>query len=334
MNRRNRTIIALFIGILLSGIALYSVFRWSGWDELQAALSDIEPQFILLASVVFIISMFTRAACWHTLLERSVSYGRVVAVLNEGYLLNNVLPWRLGEIGKAVIMGSQEGMSILRALSTIFVERSYDLFIALALLIGLLPLAAGIDTGVTSFLMIGGFLVLILVFLWIAVKRPAWIDSVLGRLPGGMSRWGPYWERFREGLSALENTRSFLISFGWLALSWFLAGWVYWLALRAVTPEPELSWAFFMLPVTLLGSAIPSVPGYIGVFEAAGVLALTVFGVSGGEALAATLLLHGMIYVMTTVFGAIALSTEGQTLTGIYRDIQQWMANPSNRHLE
>ena len=179
MNRRNRTLIALFIGILLSGIALYSVFRWSGWDELQAAFTDIEPKFLLLAVVVFIVSMFTRAACWHTLLEKSISYGRVVAVLNEGYLLNKILPWRLGEIGKAVIMGSQEGMSILRALSTIFVERSYDLFIALALLVGLLPLAAGIDTGVTSFILIGGFLALILVFLWVAVKRPAWIDSVL-----------------------------------------------------------------------------------------------------------------------------------------------------------
>ncbi len=334
MNRRNRTIFALFIGILLSGIALYSVFRWSGWDELQAALGDIEPQFLLFAGVVLIISMFARAACWHTLLEKSVSYGRVVAVLNEGYLLNNILPWRLGELGRAVIMGSQEGMSILRALSTIFVERSYDLFLALALLVGLLPLAAGIDSGLTSFVLIGCFLALMLVFLWIAVKRPAWIDTVLERLPGGMSRWGAYWERFREGFSALEKTRSFLISFGWLAFSWFLAGFVYWLVLRAVTPEPELSWAFFMLPVTLLGSAIPSVPGYIGVFEASGVLALTVFGVSGGEALAATLLLHGMIYVMTTVFGAIALSTEGKTLTVIYSDIQQWMADPSTRHLK
>jgi len=334
MNRRNQTAIALGVGILLSGIALYTVFRWAGWDELQAAFQDIEPRFLLLASVVFIISMFTRAACWHTLLEQSVTFGRVVAVLNEGYLLNNILPWRLGELGKAVIMGSQEGMSILRALSTIFVERSYDIFLALALLVGLLPLAAGINTGMTSFMFIGGLFALILLFFSIAIKRPAWIDSFLSKLPGGMNRWGPYWERFREGFRALENTRSFLISFGWLAFSWFLAGWVYWLALRAITPEAEVSWAFFMLPVTLLGSAIPSVPGYIGVFEAAGVLALTVFGVSGGEALAATLLLHGMIYVMTTVFGAIALTTEGKTLAGIYRDIQRWMSNPSTRPLD
>jgi uncharacterized membrane protein YbhN (UPF0104 family) len=76
--------------------------------------------------------------------------------------------------------------------------------------------------------------------------------------------------------------------------------------------------------VTLLGGAIPSTPGYLGVFEAAGVLALSTFGVLESEALAVTLLLHGIVYILGSGFGLIAMLREGETISSLSRRLSTW----------
>ena len=86
-----------------------------------------------------------------------------------------------------------------------------------------------------------------------------------------------------------------------------------------------------MLPVTLLGGAIPSTPGYLGVYEAAGVLALTTFGVAESQALAATLLLHGIVYILGSGFGLIALSREGETIASLARRVLSWRQANTNK---
>ncbi len=64
-------------------------------------------------------------------------------------------------------------------------------------------------------------------------------------------------------------------------------------------------------------------------FEAAGVLALSVFGVPRGDALAASLLIHGIVYIVGSLLGAIAMAREGDTLAGIYRQIRNRFATSS-----
>lgn len=118
-----------------------------------------------------------------------------------------------------------------------------------------------------------------------------------------------------------------------MALSWGLAGLEYWFVIRSLFPQAELIWAYFMLPVTLLGVAVPSSPGFIGIFEAAGVFALSVFGVPKDRALAAALVLHGIVFVIGSGLGALALVGDGETLTGLYREAQGWLAAKSPRQV-
>jgi uncharacterized membrane protein YbhN (UPF0104 family) len=160
------------------------------------------------------------------------------------------------------------------------------------------------------------------VVVWFLLRESAWIQSLFRHLPGDASRWEGIWERIQRGFMVLREPDRFLRSISWLGLSWFLAGIQYWLVLNAVVPHASLLWAYFMLTVTLLGIAVPSSPGFIGVFEAAGVLALSVFDVPRGDALAASLLIHGIVYILGSVLGAIAMTREGETLMGIYRQIR------------
>ena len=333
MTRNSRRFLVLLVGILISAAALYLILRWVGWGPLLAALKRMDVRFLLLAVVVYLTSMLARAAAWQTIQNNRYRFGRVLAALNEGYLLNNILPWRLGEVGRAVLLGRRSGGSILSVLSSIFVERLFDLALALGLLFALLPLVAGIPNVPRTGSTIAVILILIITVLWLLVRKPEWIESFISRLPGGGKRWMPSWERVRQGLQALQDPRLLFTSLFWMVLTWALAGVEYWLVMKALIPEAEWTWAFFMLTITLLGGAIPSSPGYFGVFEAAGVLALSAFNVPKAEALAVSLTIHGMVYSIGSLFGLIALLNEGETISVLYKDVRSWLSTGSKQQV-
>ncbi len=314
---QRRTSLGLVIGAGISLTALILVIRWAGWTELISALGDVQWTLFGVAVLVFLLSMLARALSWRSLLQDQYPLLRVLAVLNEGYLINHVLPWRLGEVGRAVLLAGKGNDSILRVLSSILVERMYDLFFALVFLALLLPEAAGLEGLTRNALFIAAILALAITVLVIFVKRPEWMRAIISRLPGPRARLLSLWEQMQVGLVALRDLRIFIRSFGWMLTSWVLAAFEYGLVLKAVIPDASIHWAFFMLPVTLLGGAIPSTPGYLGVYEAAGVLALSIFGVPESQALAVTLLLHGIVYILGSGFGLIALTSEGETITGL-----------------
>ncbi len=329
MNVRRRRVLGLLIGLGISILALVLTLRWAGLRSLKEALLRVDVRFLSVAVLVYLISMVWRAACWRILLGEKQSIWRVLAALNQGYLLNNILPWRMGELGRAILLGRRPDMSVQGVLSSIVVERLYDITIALTLFVVLFPIAVGVSGVFRSAIMGATILTMAILALWLVLQRPLWVVKVLNRLPGGMGRWEHHWNRFREGLQALRNPRTFIVSFLWLVGSWFFAGLLYWFAIRSLVLNAELLWAFFMLTVTMLGVAVPSSPGFIGVFEASGVLALSVFDVPGDQALAATLVLHAIIYLISSGLGAIAMIGEGETLTGLYRDLRSWVSMAS-----
>lgn len=322
---RRTSLIGVVIGLVISGLALAGVLSWAGWKPVLAALQQIEPVYLLLAVGVFLVSMLARGVAWWLLLTRSVSLGRTLATLNEGYLLNNLLPWRLGELGRAVLLGRQPGMSTLRVLSTIVIERTYDIILGTTLLLAMLPVVLRLDWASRAAAIWGGAVLLALFVLWLLVHYAGSIEGWIGMRFPNPQVWQARWHRVHSGLAALESPSLLIGSFSAMALSWILAGVVYWLVLRSVHPAPGWSWAYLMLAATALGAAVPAAPGSIGVFEAAAVAALSAFGVPAGTALAAALVLHAMVYVITVGIGAVALVRDGSTLQGIYQDVVGWI---------
>ena len=321
--------IGLLIGQLVSGLALVLVLRWAGWGPLREALLGVRPGYLLLGLGVFLASMMARVACWKVLIGRPVGFPRVLAALNEGYLLNNVLPWRMGELGRAILLGRQPGLSAPLVLSTIVLERLYDMILAVGLMLVLLPLASGAVWAARAAWLGAAAVAVALASVWLALKRPQTVEGLLTRLPGPTAAWQRLWGSFQEGLAVLKTPRRLLLSFAWMAVSWGLAIVEYWLVLRSILPAVQPLWAGFMLAATLLGVAVPSLPGYVGVFEAAGVAALSVFGVPADQGLAAALVLHGMVYSVASLIGAVALVLDGETLTGLFDQARTYLSRPA-----
>ena len=126
-------------GLVISAIAILLLIRFSNWQGVIEVLTLMDLNWFAAAIIFYLLGMVMRALSWKTLLQNKASYGRVFLTLNEGYLLNNIFPFRLGELGRAVLLSQATGLSAFFVLSTISIERAYDVAIAAGLLLATLP---------------------------------------------------------------------------------------------------------------------------------------------------------------------------------------------------
>ena len=113
-------------GLIISAIAILLLIGFSDWQGIINAISGIRIGWLIPAILFFLVSIGLRAYSWMILLQKKAKYGRVFITLNEGYLLNNVFPFRLGELGRAYLLSDSTKMSGFFVLSTIVIERIYD----------------------------------------------------------------------------------------------------------------------------------------------------------------------------------------------------------------
>ncbi len=108
-------------GAIISLIALVTVFRLASWNDLKLAFSTIQPLYLLVAVVISIVSLGTRALAWRVLLKYRATFKQSFFIICEGYFLNYILPLRAGEVGRAVFMGETSGLGPFHVLSTIVI---------------------------------------------------------------------------------------------------------------------------------------------------------------------------------------------------------------------
>lgn len=312
-------------GLLVSAVVLLVLFRLFDWRDVVAALRQGDPRFILLALPFYLLSYLMRSLAWRTILQETAPLRDVFLTMHSGYLLNNVLPFRLGEVGRAYLLGRTLGF--WRVFSTILIERAFDMILAASLLLGTLPFVlVDSDAGWTA-LAIGGVVLLGLLAFYLLARYREWALATFERLG---ARWPLVLRLGRErldafltGLSALTSPSRFLRVLAWMLLSWAMAVMVQWMVLRAFYPAAAPLHAAFALAVSALGVAVPSSPGYIGVFEAAVVGALAAFDIPFATAFADAVMLHLLYVTVTGSFGLYGLMRGGVGLGEIFRRLQR-----------
>jgi hypothetical protein len=241
----------------------------------------------------------------------------MLAYLLVGYLANNVLPARLGELVRSHYLGDREGMSRTTTLGTVVVERVVDTAVVVAIAaVGILVL--NVRGVVTDAVLIGSAIVAILV-VGLAIGVAA------HRLPGAeaVARWAAQWPRvgeivakLRSGLAVAGRPRTLSEALVLSAIAWAATLLAFAAAGQAVGLELRIGEAALMSSGVALASAIPAGPGYLGTYELAAVKIAEALGLPTDEAFATALLVHATILVVTSLGGAVALSRLGWRRTG------------------
>jgi len=317
-------------GVLISLIVLAVLIFLIDWQIFFAALQKASYSFLLLALPVYVVSYLVRSRSWHILLMEEPPFKQVFLTEQAGYLMNNVLPFRLGELGRAAILGGH-GLGFWRVFSTIIVERAFDMIIAAGLLLGTLPFVVEVPGAWQMGVMVGLIVLGGLFGLFFLARNQEkvlrWFERLEGRWPRLVEISRDKITSFLSGLAPLTDFSRFIRILFWMLSSWGLAIVAHYLILLAFVPQATLLWMAFSISIAMMGIALPSSPGYIGIYEAAYVGALAVFGVPQESALAFALVDHVLYVVLTGVFGVYALAQEGQSLVQLFQRVRTEHSN-------
>jgi uncharacterized protein (TIRG00374 family) len=313
-------------GVVISIAALVILLLLVDLEAVKEAIQLADYRYLFPTVILFFITVGARSLGWRTILQEKISFKKAFFTENEGYLLNNVLPFRLGEIGRAFLLSRTTPLSFWEVLSTVMVERIFDVGLMAGFLLLTLPFVIGAEWALQAALIAGGLVIAGFAILYVIARNKAGTVNLYNRLTKPWPRLTEFGQgkldSFLDGLAALQSLSRFGRVFFWLLVTWVANILWYYTLLRAFVPEAQLLWATFAVGVVSLGVAAPSTPSYIGVYEAIQVSALAIFGIETSTAFAYAVVAHTIYFVFTAIAGGIGLARDGLTLGEVFRQIR------------
>ena len=304
---------ALLRGALGIGISLFSIWVLVRSVDLAAAwtvLRTATPAWIGVMLITATLDMAARGARWRSLLApiAPLPYRRVLGYTYIGYLANNVLPARLGELYRSHALGDGEGVSRTTVLGTVVVERVVDTVLVVGIA-SLAVLVLSVRGAMTSAVLLGlafvSLLVIVLALGIFAHRLPgaSRVEAIIARRP----RMFELAKRLREGLAVAGRPRVVGISIAFSALAWSASILTFLAAGQAVGVELTVAQAALLCSGVALVSIVPAGPANAGTFELTVVLIAEGFGISRDDAFAMGLLVHLIVLALTSIGGVVAL---------------------------
>src|SRR5882757_10336322 len=266
--QRSKKAIYWIASLALAGVLLYYSLRGIEWRQVWTTLSSARLLFVLLAFTVMTGALFLRSYRWRVLLsaEGPVSIPLAFWATSAGYLGNNVLPARAGEVIRSLMISSRTGMSKAFVLTTALSERVVDAIAVITISSVVLltmnerpgwlanaarPFAILGFCGVASIVLIPAFEVFWFKFLGLLPLPPKLRAQVEGALRNGL-----------QGIRSFHNY-SRLARFVLLTgIIWSIDAVTTITLARSINLHVTLPMAFLLTAGLALGSALPSTPGY------------------------------------------------------------------------
>jgi uncharacterized protein (TIRG00374 family) len=321
-NQKKSSPLRLFLGVFISVISLGVLIWWVDGKQVLTSLNQINPIVVFPVLLLLIISLLTRAVAWREILSQRVSTQKSFFIINAGYFVNTLLPFRIGEITRAFLL-IPSGFTFWEALPSILLERLFDFGFALILFFTGISFAAGYSLGNLYFFLIAGFVVFGFVVIYTLIRNPdkviSWLEVSTLFSEKIKLRLSIIFQDVIHSLKILRDPKRSLKIFLWMFISWTIALLNQYLLLKSFISDASIICAAFALGALALGVSIPSSPGNIGVYEASLTLAITAFGVDPSIAFAYALSSHVLSLLVTTLLGSFGLFQEGYALGDIWR---------------
>ncbi len=347
---------SLLVGGIVSLGALYLAFRNVPMADLGGYLKTIDYRYLALSLAIVVLILTLKAFRWQVILGATtpVGFGQAFHPMMIGFMLNCVLPGRIGELARPVLLSRRSDVPFATGLSTVVAERILDMLTILALLawaMSALNLATGpaiefagyrIDGGVvvavgraTAYLALALVSAVCLVRLE-AVRR--WIKSLIHRLPHlvpGLTENKRQWfvlhlcqplerliDQIAAGLTLVGRPLRLMVCILMSATVWLLTAVSFSVMAKGfpgiVLSLPQMTAVLVVISFCI---ALPSVPGWWGLWEAGGIFALSLLGIGTEQAAGFTLVNHAAQIFPVIVIGVISALATGVRLGRITKTV-------------
>jgi glycosyltransferase 2 family protein len=302
------------VSIALAAALLYYSLRGVEWARMWTIILGARWEYFLASGLIVCVSSVLRALRWRILLNAEANLGvwTVFRANMAGYLGNNFLPARAGEVIRTLLISRRSNLSKTYVLTTALSERLMDV-IALVLassivLMGVHPKPEWMSDLSRSMAIVAtiGALTVTLV-----PHTGNLLTNLLGRLPlptalhtklVGLS------EQVLLGMRAFHDWGRFGGFIALTAAIWTCDALSAMVGSRALGLNLTFSVAMLLLTGLGLGSALPSTPGYVGIYQFVAVSVLVPFGVTKDAALAYILITQAVGYVVVVLLGLPSFS--------------------------
>ncbi len=332
--------ISLVIGSLLSGLTLYFSFRNVPIGQLVTYLGAINYWWIVPTIAISVATFVLRTLRWQLILKSidNIGFSQAFHPLMIGFMMNCVLPGRVGELARPVLLRQRHGISVTTGIATVAAERIFDigmlifLFALVFTTVSSRPDLTGdyfgfhLDSSVLksvalAMIRLSIALIVCIALFTIGVTR-RFIKACIGQMGRHLAAIIPraqarierlikfvigIMDNFAIGLSMVRNPARMTACVALTILIWILSAFSY-LVFAKGCPGIKLSfmeWTTVMV-VICFAIALPSVPGFWGLWEAGGVFALSIFGVAEKDALGFILVNHATQIFPVIVIGLIS----------------------------
>ncbi len=329
------------LGLIVSLATIYFIVSQIDMVMLGAALRSARWIYLVPCVVLLVMGLLARAMRWRLLLNDALPFWRVFHIMNVAYLVNGVLPLRIGEVARVFLAyRADPPVPPLTTTSTIVIERLLDLssvvmLIAVALVLGDVPIAIQSVGFVVGVIVLAGFGTLVLL-----VNRQHWAHALLTMLEGRI----PVLERLNlhgwlkqllDGLTPLTHVYTLGGAVFWSMVAWAFSLGAGYILMYTFYPTASLSTTALYIAAAALAIAVPATVGSLGVYEASILLALqsTGYGDPYSVAVAFAVTVHFVNVFVHALTGMIGFMAEGITLGQLSDGVQQINDTP-NQELE
>ena len=334
MLKSKKVWLGLAVSALFLALFLYRIDYSMTWDALKGA----NYLYVVPAIAVYFGSLWFRTLRWQYLMKHltDVPVSRLYPVTIVGYMANNILPVRLGEVVRSYYLSTRERVSASSALGTVGVDRVYDgltLLFFILVVWPFLPLSDLLksESGdvlwarvVGSIVVLAVFVGAIVVFVALTVRpdlRALTIKLLLLFIPGRFKTlFRDLAETFIEGLGSLDSVKKLLVIFVLSMPVWIMEALMYYLITLSFD-EFNVSFALAMVVTATsnLVGALPAAPGNVGTFEWAIKITLVSFGFSPEISVAYAATLHVVLWLPVVIAGIMYLWFEHRSLRELVR---------------
>ena len=355
--------ISFGLGLVITLIFLGLAFKNVPFQDIHHYFSEINYLYLIPPMILVILTFLIRTLRWYLLLDRRLSFSLCFHFLMSGFMLNGILPARMGEVARPLLAGREAVCTFSEAVSSIVVERLFDMATLLILFYGLLfhisipkdlSYAVGhyhldqalLMTIIFTTLKIVALILTALCFIGYERTRNVLLHALervdeftvktlgAGNKARMLQKWvtrpvTQFINSFATGIDCIKRRTTFFYVLILSFLIWGVQGASYLLVAKAV---PGMTLGFleltFVMIVICFFIAIPSVPGFWGVWEAGGVFAMMIFGMEGSDVVGYHLINHvvqllpvmliGFLSAWVIGFAKLFKTTQLKTCAGIF----------------
>lgn len=312
-------------GIVLSLALLVLAFWKVDFPKLLSVLGGANLLLVVAVAFINFAVVAMKALRWQVVLAptKRITFSTVFLTTLIGFMANNCLPARAGELVRIVALGKKENISKTTVLGTLTLDRVFEglgMLVVLVALPFMIEMPSWMKQGALVFVVVL-LLALGLLLLLMREQTARWVTYLpLSR------RWAAFFgdlaTKLRAGLKTLTNFGTVANVLAISLIIWFTQALMVILCLESIGLHFRLNHAFFILLAINIALLIPAAPGNLGTFELSAALALGALGVGNAQALSFALIYHLVQFIPITLAGVLVLPLLGMGVRDIGHDNQ------------